>query len=70
MTLWDTEVPPGLRGRGIAATFARTALEYARDENLKLDDHHFDVCVGHPPVTVAFSRSGTLFSGYILTRYA
>ena len=37
MTLWHTEVPPSLRGRGIAATLARTALEYARDENLKVD---------------------------------
>jgi predicted GNAT family acetyltransferase len=37
MTLWHTEVPPALRGRGIAATLARTALEYARDENLKVD---------------------------------
>ncbi len=37
MTLWHTEVPPALRGHGIAATLARTALEYARDENLKVD---------------------------------
>ncbi len=37
MTLWHTEVPPPLRGQGIAATLARTALEYARDENLKVD---------------------------------
>ena len=37
MTLWHTEVPPSLRGRGIAATLARPALEYARDENLKVD---------------------------------
>ena len=37
ITLWHTEVPPSLRGRGIAGTLARTALEYARDENLKVD---------------------------------
>ena len=37
MTLWHTEVPPSLRGRGIAATLASTALEYARDEKLKVD---------------------------------
>jgi len=37
MTLWHTEVPPSLRGRGIAAILARTALEYARDEGLKVD---------------------------------
>jgi len=37
MTLWHTEVPPSLRGRGLAATLAQTALEYARDEKLKVD---------------------------------
>jgi uncharacterized protein len=37
MTLWHTEVPPALQGRGIAGTLARTALEYARDHNLKVD---------------------------------
>ena len=37
MTFWPTEVPPSLRGRGIAATLARTALEYVRDVKLKVD---------------------------------
>ncbi len=37
ITLIHTEVPPALRGRGIASTLARTALEYARDNNLKVD---------------------------------
>jgi len=37
MTLWHTEVPPPLRGRGIAGTLAKRALEYARDQNLKVD---------------------------------
>ncbi len=37
MTLWHTEVPPALRGRGIAGTLAKTALEDARDHNLKVD---------------------------------
>jgi uncharacterized protein len=37
MTLWHTEVPELLRGRGIAGMLARTALEYARDNKLKID---------------------------------
>ena len=37
MTLWHTEVPPPLRGRGIAGTLAQTAFEYARENNLKVD---------------------------------
>ena len=37
MTLWHTEVPPALQGRGVASTLARTALEYARDRGLKVD---------------------------------
>jgi len=37
ITLWHTEVPEALRGRGIAGTLAKTAFEYARDHNLKVD---------------------------------
>jgi predicted GNAT family acetyltransferase len=37
MTLWHTEVPRAVRGRGIAGTLARSALEYARDQKLKVD---------------------------------
>jgi uncharacterized protein len=37
MTLWHTEVPPALRGKGIADMLAKTALEYARDNKLKID---------------------------------
>ena len=37
ITLWHTEVPPGLRGKGVAAELAKTALDYARDNNLKVD---------------------------------
>lgn len=37
MTLWHTEVPSRLQGRGIAGTLARTAFEYARENNLKVD---------------------------------
>ena len=37
ITLYHTEVPPALRGRGIAGALAKTALEYARDHQLKVD---------------------------------
>jgi predicted GNAT family acetyltransferase len=37
ITLWHTEVPPKLRGRGIAGMLAQTAFEYARDNHLKVD---------------------------------
>jgi uncharacterized protein len=37
MTLWHTHVPEELRGRGIASTLSKTALDYARDNNLKVD---------------------------------
>lgn len=37
MTLWHTEVPERLRGRGIAGMLAQTAFEYARDNQLKVD---------------------------------
>ena len=37
ITLWHTEVPGPLRGRGIAGVLAKTALEYARDHLLKVD---------------------------------
>lgn len=37
LTLWHTEVPPKLRGRGIGGMLAQTAFEYARDNNLKVD---------------------------------
>jgi hypothetical protein len=37
ITLWHTEVPAKLRGRGIAGMLAQTAFEYARDNNLKVD---------------------------------
>jgi uncharacterized protein len=37
ITLWHTEVPEPLRGRGVASLLAKTALDYARDNNLKVD---------------------------------
>ena len=48
MTIWHTEVPEALRGRGIASVLAQTALDYARDNDLKVDV----IC----PATAAFIR--------------
>lgn len=37
MTIWHTEVPPSLRGRGIATELARSAFEYAKSNHLRVD---------------------------------
>jgi len=37
ITLLHTEVPEALRGKGIASMLAKTGLEYARDNQLKVD---------------------------------
>lgn len=37
LTLWHTEVPSALRGKGIASMLARTAFEHAREQKLKVD---------------------------------
>jgi uncharacterized protein len=37
ITLWHTQVPEELRGRGLAGMLAKTALDYARENNLKVD---------------------------------
>src|SRR5258708_5033945 len=37
MTIWHTEVPPAMRGRGVAAELAQTAFEYAKQNDLCLD---------------------------------
>jgi predicted GNAT family acetyltransferase len=37
ITLWHTEVPEPLRGRGLSSLLARTALDYARENRLKVD---------------------------------
>jgi len=57
MTLWHTEVPPKLRGRGIAATLARSALEYAREEKLKVDV----IC----PLVASFIRKNPEFDDLV-----
>ena len=37
ITLWHTEVPEVLRGRGLSSLLAQTALEYARENRFKVD---------------------------------
>jgi predicted GNAT family acetyltransferase len=57
ITLWHTEVPPALRGRGIAGMLARTAFEYARDNKLKVDV----IC----PLALAFVQKNPEFQDLI-----
>jgi len=37
MTIWHTEIPPALRGRGLATELARAAFEHARTNHLRVD---------------------------------
>jgi hypothetical protein len=37
MTLWHTEVPSALRGKGLATELARSAFDYARANHLRVD---------------------------------
>lgn len=37
LVLLHTEVPPHLRGKGLASSLAETALQYARENKLKVD---------------------------------
>jgi len=37
MTIWHTEVPPAMRGHGVAAELAQTAFEYAKQNSLRVD---------------------------------
>jgi len=37
LTLWHTEVPEELRGRGLAHELVTTAFQYAKDHHLKVD---------------------------------
>jgi predicted GNAT family acetyltransferase len=37
LALIHTEIPESLRGSGIASTLAKTALDWARDNNMKVD---------------------------------
>jgi hypothetical protein len=62
ITLLHTEVPPSLRGRGIAGMLVRTALEHARDNNLRLDvvcPLAADFLKRHPELKPPGSRSSS-----------
>src|SRR3954447_14211955 len=37
MTIWHTEVPAALRGRGLASELARAAFDHAMTNNLRVD---------------------------------
>lgn len=37
MTLWHTEVPEALRGRGLASELAKAAFAYAKENGLRVD---------------------------------
>jgi predicted GNAT family acetyltransferase len=37
MTIWHTEVPAALRGRGIATELAQAAFEHAKENKLRVD---------------------------------
>ena len=37
MTIWHTEVPPAMRGKGVASELAQSAFEYAKQNDLRVD---------------------------------
>jgi predicted GNAT family acetyltransferase len=37
MTIWHTEVPAAMRGKGVASELAQTAFEYAKQNHLRVD---------------------------------
>ncbi|HEV3151760.1 MAG TPA: GNAT family N-acetyltransferase [Acidobacteriaceae bacterium] len=37
MTIWHTEVPPAMRGKGVASELAQSAFEYAKQNHLLVD---------------------------------
>jgi hypothetical protein len=37
LELLETEVPEALRGKGMASSLAKTALEWARENHMKVD---------------------------------
>ena len=58
LALLHTEIPEALRGSGIASTLAQTALDWARDHQLKVDV----VC----PFVAAFLETHPEYSNLVL----
>ena len=58
LALLHTEIPDALRGSGIASTLAQTALDWARDQHLKVDV----VC----PFVAAFLETHPEYSDLVL----
>ncbi|MGC2637681.1 MAG: GNAT family N-acetyltransferase [Acidobacteriaceae bacterium] len=56
MTLWHTEVPEVLRGRGIAQELVTTAFQYKKDRGLKVDV----VCPYAQPIVATHPESQAL----------
>jgi uncharacterized protein len=59
LTLWHTEVPEELRGRGIALELVTTAFQYAREHSLRVDvicpvAHH--IVATHPEFQALVGR--------------
>jgi hypothetical protein len=59
LELLHSEIPESLRGSGVASTLARTALDWAREKNMKVDV----VC----PFVAGFLRTHPEYSDLILS---
>ncbi len=58
LALLHSEIPESMRGSGIASTLSKTALDWARDKNMKVDE----VC----PFVAGFLRTHPEYSDLIL----
>ena len=59
LELLHSEIPESLRGTGIASTLAKTALDWARENNMKVDV----VC----PFVAGFLRTHPEYSDLVLS---